>query len=97
MSVGSSSPPKAPAHRYLLGGAGGDRPHHIDRINGRNVVGLEVSGIARKVVQVLDSRPSLALGEVSAHGASLSTFGGEASGPTPAIRTRGDRNQLFHP
>ena len=70
---------------------------HIDRISGRNVVGLEVSGIARKVVQVLDSRPSLALREASAHGASLSTFGGEASGSTPVIRTRGDRNQLFHP
>jgi len=28
---------------------------------------------------------------------SLSTFCGEASGPTPVIRTRGDRNQLFHP
>jgi len=28
---------------------------------------------------------------------SLSTFGGEASGPTPVIRTRDDRNQLFHP
>jgi hypothetical protein len=90
MSVGSSSPPKAPAHRYLLGGAGGDRPHHIDRINGRNVVGLEVSGIARRSYRSwIPKRPHMA--------PSLSTFGGEASGPTPVIRTRGDRNQLFHP
>ena len=28
---------------------------------------------------------------------SPSTFGGEASGPTPVIRTRDDRNQFFHP
>ncbi len=90
MSVGSSSPPKARAHRYLLGGAGGDRPHHIDRINGRNVVGLEVSGIARRSYRSwIPERPHMAR--------SLSTFGGEASGPTPVIRTRDDRNQLFHP